>query len=553
MLPVLKTERERAPDFVTEEFMLTALFDLIQPGTSDEDALLSIAASYLAHDTEEGRDSRAIGALMTRRGSAALDKLCAVFPDATPAAKRHLLLLLDELCRLPQARAGDLELAAQVLLQAMEEGSKSLRMAAMECRLAGDARIPAETRRKLAEAFLDSTSDFSFDFDVDKAESGVVRMGIPAIAPLLSRIGRERAPAERVRAARLLGELALSLKSEPGQFQTLQTGLTDALRRLEAASLETDFPDRGEVFVALGKVIASPAASVDANAVVTRTLLDAAAGTDPALVPRALEGAAYLASSRRAQPEFIAETVKLLKAALDAPEPEQLDTRSVDASGATVFEIRGGEHYAVSLPSVLSGLERVALAPNTPASVTREIGALLLERWKDVCAGRRVWGPANSYALSQALRSIALSEKCSAELRLDIVKGLLARYSQTPVMHAITEILAADDTHASGGIALDVGFAILGRRDAQGRFDANDRGDILTALSRLAGRKFLAAPPSENERVPEAFRRTVVNELSKAVKDDVPGAGAALQGLSAQPAIPADLRAEITARLQKRK
>lgn len=74
----------------------------------------------------------------------------------------------------------------------------------------------------------------------------------------------------------------------------MQSALTDALRRLEAASLETDFPDRGEVFCALGKVISSPAAAVEANTIVTRTLLDAAKNNDAKLAPRALEGASFL-------------------------------------------------------------------------------------------------------------------------------------------------------------------------------------------------------------------------------------------------------------------
>src|SRR5436305_1482138 len=85
---------------------------------------------------------------------------------------------------------------------------------------------------------------------------------------------------------------------------------------------------------------------------VARSLLDAAKSADLKLAPRALEGLSYLASSRRATSETIDETLKLLKAALDAPEPEQLETRTQDSAGGTVFEISGGERYAVDLPIV---------------------------------------------------------------------------------------------------------------------------------------------------------------------------------------------------------
>src|SRR5579862_3051010 len=552
LLPILKAERERAPDFSTLAYVLGALFDLIPPGHADEEMLLAAGADYLARDTDEGRDSRTIGALMSRRASAALEKLCAAFSGATMAGKKHMLILLDEMCRRSNVPASDFVRAAQVILEAMESGAKFLRMAAMECRLVFDARVPPDLRRKLAQVFLDSTGDFSFQFDLEKAESAVVRMGEPAVEPLLSRLGNSRASNERVRCARLLGELALEAKAEPGRFQELQTALTDALRRLEAASLETDFPDRGEVFSALGKVIASPAASADANAVVTRTLLEAAASADTTLAAHALEGASYLASSRRAAQELISEIAALLKKALDAPEPEKLDVSTKDAAGEAAIEIRGGEYYAVTLPSVLNGLTRVALAPNAPAGITREAGALLLERWKEVCAAKRVWGPANSYLLIQSLRAIALDKRCGDALRLDIVKGLLLRYLQTPAMRAISDILAGDDTPASGGVALGVGYALLARRDREGRFDENDRADVLASLAMLAGRKYLIAPPSERERTSDAFRRAVVHELIKALLDEVSGAVQALSDLSASAALPAELRTEIERRVKAR-
>lgn len=249
---------------------------------------------------------------------------------------------------------------------------------------------------------------------------------------------------------------------------------------------------------------------------------------------------------------MITETLALLKAALDAPEPEQIERLSKSAAGETVFEIQGGERYAVDLPIVLKGLERVALAPNCAPALTRDIGTLLLARWREVCSGARVWGPTNVYTLLQALRGIALSEKCGNELRLEIVKGLFARLIQTSAMQALVDILAADDARPSAGLALGIGFAILGRRDAEGRFSESDRADILPALATLAARKNLLAQASETERTPAAFRRLVVNELIKGAKDNVPGALAALNELCESGALPADLRADAERRSKPR-
>ena len=540
MRKLLLTERERAPDFVTEAFVLTALFELIPMGVAEEDALLNVSAAYVARDTDEGRESRAVGALLSRRGTPALSKLCAVFTSANEGSRKHILILLDEMCRKPDASEADLALAATVILDAMEQGSKALRMAAMECRLVIDARVPNEARAKLAEAFLDSTGDFSFPFDVEKAESAVARMGAPAVGALLRRLDAGRALNERVRAARLLGELALNARTEPGQLRELQEQLTLALRRLEAVSLEADFPERGEVLSALGKIVASPAAGVDAGAVVTRTILDAARSSDAAIASGALEGLAYLASARRAQPELIAEAVKLLEQTVDAPEPAQLESQSRNANGEIAYEIEGGESYAVALPAALRGLARIALSPNASAGLARDIGGRLLKRWKEICSGERIWGPLNGQLVVQGLRAIALSERCNEELRVELIKGLFARQTQAAAMHALTDIFSAFNTPRLAVMALAFGYAMLARRDAEGRFDAVDRPEILKALARLAALKALAAPPSETERTPDAFKRAVVNELIKAAKDGVPGIETALSELKTSAALPSD-------------
>jgi len=353
-----------------------------------------------------------------------------------------------------------------------------------------------------------------------------------------------------VRAARLIGELALNVKPNPAAFRNCKARSPKRLRRLEAASLESDFPDRGEVLLALGKVIASPGASIEANAIVTRTLLDAAAGTDAPLAGRALEGASYLASSRRAQPDLIAEVAKLLKTSLDAPSRKNSRLKPPASRAKPSSKSAAGEHYAVALPGVLKGLARVALASNSPAAVTREIGALLLERWKDVCAARRVWGPANSYALMESLRAIALDSKCGTDLRLEIVKGLLLRYTQTPAMHAIADILADDDTPAAAGVALGVGFALLSRATAT---DALTPTTAPTSSPRSPksprANSSLRRPPSA-KRTPDSFRRSVALELIKALQDDIPNAAQALGALSSNAPADRSARPKSTRRLK---
>src|SRR5256885_10363078 len=91
-------------------------------------------------------------------------------------------------------------------------------------------------------------------------------------------------------------------------------------------------------------------------------------------------------------------------------------TRSIEVKGDTVIEITGGERYTSTLPIVIRGMSRLACSSNCPNPVLRDIGKILLERWRNICIGELVWGPRNTSMLVEALRDVACPQKLSAEL-----------------------------------------------------------------------------------------------------------------------------------------
>jgi hypothetical protein len=421
-------------------------------------------------------------------------------------------------------------------------------MAAMQCRFICDARLNEATREKMTVAILNSIDDFAFPLDIENAELTLSRMGMPALEPLVQRFGSERTPAERARAARLLGELALNLKVPAGQMVRVQKAIDRLLRRIEALNIDSDFGDRGELLRALGKLSSTPAASRESDPVVLRTLLDAASSDVLSISAAAIEGLTYAASSRRASPETIADTAHLLRTTLDGMVLD-VSTRSAQVRGETVIEITGDERYTTLLPVVLNGISRLANSSSCPPAIMNEMATALLERWKMITSGELVWGPASTTQLVEALKTLGCQKSVSSNLRMDIIKALLPKHVQTPIMHAITEILAASDTEATSLAAVTIGQAILARRGGDGKFQSEDREDILKAVTRVAGRKVLSAGPDGPAKA-LAFRKLVVEELFKALKDMVPGMYDQLASLRENASLPAELRGDITRRLK---
>jgi hypothetical protein len=550
LFPVLHAELSRCSDLVTEAFLLQSLLDLPPAGDEEEQKLLQKCVNCIGRDMEEGRDSRALGVRMVRRGERALLAMCEGFATAHMGAQKYFLILFDDICRLSKVSPAELERAAKVVLHCIETGSKGLRMSAMECRFITDMEISEETRKALAKSILDCVDDFIFKTDIEKIEATLSRLGLPAVDPLLERIALERSPEERIRAVRLLGDWSLNVKAPRGQIARLQQSVTDVLRKLQALSFEEKFPDRGELLCALGKLVSSPAASKDADAIITRTLLDAARGDDTKLVPRALEGLTYVAASRRAQADMIHATSELLRHVLNEMVLDiGTDTKNVD--GETVIEIKGGEKYTSFLPILLKGMSRVACSSSCPPAIMKDLGLELLSRWKKICKGELIWGPANAMLLVQALKELGCHKAFPPELRLEILKSFAPKHVQAPIMHAISDILAADDSQTTAVGAVTLGYAILGRRGKDGQFGAEDRADILRALSKIAGRKVLGGIGPEAQQKAASFRTIVVEELFKGLKDALGGCYEALVVLRENPNAPKELRDTIERRLKE--
>jgi hypothetical protein len=149
----------------------------------------------------------------------------------------------------------------------------------------------------------------------------------------------------------------------------------------------------------------------------------------------------------------------------------------------------------------------------------------------------------------ETLRDLGCHKDLPHKVRMEILNALALRLVQPPVMQALTVILAESDEAQTALAALTVGQAILNRRGPDGRYDPEDYPEVLRALARVAGRKLLGAAEESAREKTIRFRRAVVEELLRGVKDQVGGAAEALARVRDAGVLPAAEQATLERKL----
>lgn len=538
---VLWKELESTPDRRIKILLLTLLAEL---AGADRQRIAGEMAEQIAMPEEKDADFRAFGAYMHRLGPPAVDALVEVYPKAAVSQRKYIVRLLDDICRYGHAPAASKERVAGLFLRYLAAAGRDLRITIMSAHLARDEELSDETRAALAALFLDNVHDVHMPTDVDNVEYTIARMGFAAAVPLMERLGARYALKERSRAARLLGELGLLEGRKAPSSRAVASRLEEMLRRLEHELVE-GFRQAGCILVAQGKICSSGAVKRDTVAVMSRKLEERlAAGGQP---PEVYEAAGWTAASPKASEKFVAAVMGHFFEVLERPEQE-IPSDSRLEGGIKIYEL-GSEasYYTDLLPAVLEGLTLIYLGQRKAAARRVAIVGLLLRKWREVTEGQRVWGPGNITELVQVLRRIGTDADTDTATRISLLKALGRRLYQIPVMEAMAEVLASDDS--SGEMArLASAFvaALLKRRDEDGRFEEDERAEVLSAIGRVALRRHL----DTKIRGAENIRETVTDLLLDGLKDGVAGCQEVLLKMRDADVVPAELRRQITEALR---
>jgi hypothetical protein len=548
---LLRTELDKVRDRRARAFLLVELAGLRRhvPAVADAEELAGwLAAEIVERGPGEFEQQALGGELFNLPGSAAAEAILAAFPRADVPTRRYFLRSLADLCRFREVPPELVEGAGRACLESLKGARKELRLAVLETLLAADPRLSEGLRGELAGAYLESFGDLVFRTDVELAESTLARMGRPALPLLLDRLAPAWPAAERARACRVIGEIGRNFAKSAVRNELLAAGLLDAERRMLAVSVE-NFPDRRELALAIAKLAGALGSDRAALETAWRRVEDMAVSPSTRL-----EAWSYLAAGVAATREMVEEAAKALLEALAAREPESLgkavEMGSGSGSGRMLELSSEASEYVNSLPVIVQALVRVASAPRAETTLGRRVLTAMVNRWKDLAGGRRIWGPAAATGMIEGLRDLAASRLAGPGDRLAVIRALGLKLADPPVMKAIAEILANDDASPElAAPASSAALALLAIRDRNGRLPAEDRPEILAALARILGRKTLETSTPRSERL----RERIAAELFDGLKDEVAGVGNALAALAGNPALPEGLRKEIEERLAARR
>jgi hypothetical protein len=530
------------------------------PGSGEDGRLPAAMAEEIARADEREVGFRLLGDALGELVDVGVKALVEVFPKARLPQQKYIVRLLGDICRFKEVSKETKEEVAALFLGLLSGHPREVQLSVLRTQIPADRDLSDKTRSSLAEAFVTNAHMYGFPADIENCEHTISRAGLAAVGPLVERLGPHSAPAERTRAARILGDLARE-EGEIGAAQRAAGGAADRytggelreallglLRTLQRWSLEPKFPDRTALFTAMGKVASTPVIPADVVELVARNLIERRQKED--LGHHVLEALGYIAASPHVSPERATGIKGLFQEQLAAELPE-LSTEEGEEDGIAVFRI-GDEatFYTEAVPAAVRGLAHLALGRKTSPVRTAEVVDFLLDRWEKVARSELDWGPPGAGALIDALKRIASTPRVDVRHKVKIVRALARRVSHLSAMEALGEVFASEDKSLDlGRLAAAVGVGLLRRRrlsgGQRGEFPEDERETALRVLGRIASRTVLDVTTEFTKRL----REDVVEELFAGLRDGVDGAYEALARMRVKEKLPERLREEISKRL----
>jgi len=514
--------------------LLCALAD-----ADDDERLPEALARQIATAEESDVGFRTLGDQLVRLGDVGVRALLAVFPGARLAQQTYIARLVTDTSRFTSISAEVKEEVASLFLNLLSGHQREVQMCVVQTQFPMDRDLSDETRAKLADQFLAHIHLFGFQSDIENIEGTIAQAGLAAIEPLVERLGPRSSDEDRVRAARVLGELAL----REGERAAAGEGEGDATRDALLESLGDGFPNKTVVFAAMGKVVSAPVIPAETVELVARNLLERRDAED--LGYRVLEALGHLAASPHVNVERVDQIEKLFRAQLEAELPD-IATEQSEEEGVAVFEIGAeAEMYTDAVPAAVRGLAHIALGRSAATERVAAVTGFLLDLWEKVASGELQWGPPGASALVSALTAIASGERVGVEHKVAVVKSFARKMGQVPALEALGVIFASEDRSVDlGRLAAAAGIAIL-RRRVDGKFPEEDREHCLRVLASIIGRQALDC----STELTRHLREDALEELFDGIRDNVEGAYEMLAKLRANERLDEEFRETIQKRL----
>ncbi|MCC6574331.1 MAG: hypothetical protein IT462_11120 [Planctomycetes bacterium] len=498
----------------------------------------------LQEGSEIDRNFLACAGALTSLGDASVAPLAEALRD-TKVSETGRERVADQLGQL--LRAGTLSAAAttqvaHACLECYESASGGLRVKLLETGFYEPRFLGVDERASAARMFVDDLHVFRFERQLELLQNALRRCGAAALKALTVAIAESAHDITRLTAARLLPDIL------EGNAEISARDLGDLVTQLRGMieGDAQDFPDRGPLYIALGRIAGHARTPADV-AQGAATLLGEHLGTSSAVYD-VIEALGYLGAGRSLDGNARVEIGHRLIGYLRKGLPRITGVVKKNPAGEAVLHFgRETTAYTDMIPRVLEGLGRMLEAGSTPKALHERIVTEMSDIWRDIADYRVIWAPTAVITLARLLGDIGLSGRYPETTVDEIAELLLRRIALLPVMQVLSRLALLNPKSARMNKVAGHAFNELVKRlSGETEPEMVERRQILETMSALARRDRLGEKDADVEHA----RRVLAEALFDAMKDKVVTARGMLDDLANLPSLSENLRADIRRRLK---
>jgi hypothetical protein len=501
----------------------------------------------LSEGSELDRNYQACTAALARLGEKAVPGLLQALQESNDAAKERIIDLLGHLLRVGDkteypVSAKSAARIARACLDLYVESGTEVATALLESGFFEHPSLDDSAREEAVRAFIDSLHEFRFERQIELVQTALVRCGHMAIDPLAEAMRESAHDITRLTAAKLLPEIIEHDKAVTTDKLTELIGII----RKQIDDEDSDFPDRGPLYVALGRLGAhanTPGTLANELANLLRERVGMSSN-----VYDILEGMGWLAAGENLNKEERLETGHLLLGVLKKGLPGMSAKLRANKEGEMVLHFgRETTAYTDMIPRILVGLGRMVAAPKTPKPLFEAIATDLVRLWDEITQYKRIWAPAATITLARLLGDIALGNRRADRMADDIAELLSRKLILLPVMQVLSRLaIVQRDSERMDLIAQRAFNELAKRLNEEPAPEVSERRQILETMAAIAKRKRLG----ERDKDIEHARNVVVEAAFDAMRDKLFQARLILEDLAGSSALSDTMRNDISRRLK---
>lgn len=539
----------RAVEEVAQEnlrFFALSLITQNDMAAAGNPAVVAQFVNGLCTGSELDRNHQACGAALARLGDVAVNGLLQRLPGADDTGRRRIIDLFGHMLRgsegvKPVSKDAALR-AAEACVDLYPAANGEIRTAVLESGVFNHTAVTNAVKLRAVRAFVDSLHEFRFERQIELVQLALTQCGRVALAPLHEAMLHSGHDVTRLSSALLLPRI---IEVNPAVPAKELGALVKDIRALVDAE-ESDFPDRGPLFVALGRIGAHPnfpAKDADALAGHLREIVGRSSA-----VYDVFEALGYIAAGENLSSTERLEVGYLLLGVLKKGVPSPSVRTKKNAEGEEVLHFgRETTAYTDMIPRILEGLGRMLQAKRTPDVLFESIARELVTIWAEITDYKRIWAPAATMTLANLLGQIALGTR-RADTMVDEIGELLSRrLVLLPVLQVISQIAASRPKgERMDKLSARIFTELQKRLDAEPPPEFTERRQLLQTMTALVQRPKLG----EREKDADGARRVVVEALFDAMRDKALVARSLLDSLAACTNVSESLRADIKRRLK---